>query len=152
MQGSDRGFGKVKSFLKSSFSDCVTVGLMFSTACVLLSSTYCSRFLVGVYRHYHPWHGLSPSMSVLVCIAGPLYPRKLVVGQAEIIYILHLTTGQKNSRFLHVSSEKDSFSCHLPCLLLSSWLLTQVNRGGCLSLCAKPWHAQGEDVVDLELK
>lgn len=71
MQGSDRGFGKVKSFLKSSFSDCVTVGLMFSTACVLLSSTYCSRFLVGVYRHYHPWHGLSPSMSVLVCIAGP---------------------------------------------------------------------------------
>lgn len=54
MQGSDRGFGKVKSFLKSSFSDCVTVGLMFSTACVLLSSTYCSRFLVGVYRHYHP--------------------------------------------------------------------------------------------------
>lgn len=95
MQGSDRGFGKVKSFLKSSFSDCVTVGLMFSTACVLLSSTYCSRFLVGVYRHYHPWHGLSPSMSVLVCIAGPLYPRKLVVGQAEIIYILHLTTGQK---------------------------------------------------------
>lgn len=37
-------------------------------------------------------------------------------------------------------------------VFLSSWLLKQVNRGGCLSRGAKVWHAQGEDVVDLEFK
>lgn len=65
MQGSDRGFGKVKSLLKSSFSDCVTVGLLFRAACVLLSSTYCSGFLVGVLSTLPP---VTRPVSLNVCL------------------------------------------------------------------------------------
>lgn len=102
MQGSDRGFGKVKSFLKSSVSDCGTFRLLFSTGCCLLSSTYCSWFLVGVLSTVPPV--TQPiSLSVNACLAGPLCPLP-PTGFGPGVHNL-------NSVFDHWSDDSKSSSC-----------------------------------------
>lgn len=150
MQRSDRGFGKAKSLLKSSVSDCGTVRLLFSSGCCLLSSTYSSWFLVGVLSTVPPvtWPiSLSVNACLLSCTIVPTLTNRsnnsrlslcvmvFILKKAcflsfatSTVELLALCTGKQRRLFIS--------ECWVPsCAMLRENMLTLSQNGALIISC-----------------
>lgn len=145
MQGSDRGFGKVKSPWKALSVTVELMGCCWVQTVVSCHPPTVPGSLWVFYHRYQRWHSLSHSVLTLACIAAPLCPYThpptywLWFKSEQSTFWTPLVTSFQALYLYHALFLKLKTACFLsfgPCLVFSSWLLTQVNTGGCLSLGA----------------